>query len=99
MSRQDIFSALNAKFDREHEKYCDIRRGFAGLTGLHLELFAGCGRHTKSLHRLGLLCLAFDYLTDLVLGDLTNPHVQAYILGWVHDGLIAPVWLGTPCTR
>ena len=66
---------------------------------MHLDCFAGCGRHTKSLHRLGLPCLAFDHLTDRVLGGLTNVHVQACILGWIRDGLVASVRLGTPCTR
>ena len=98
MRRQQIFSALNAKFDSELAKRGSMRRGLAGLTGMHLELFAGCGRHTKSLHRLGLPCLSFDYLTDPVLGDLLKPHVQACILGWIRDGLFATVWLGTPST-
>ena len=38
MIRQEIVSALNAKYDREFEKYGNIRRGLAGLTSVHLDL-------------------------------------------------------------
>ena len=65
---------------------------------MHLELFSGCAQHTKALHQLGQPALSFDYLSDQVVGDLLNPHVQSCILRWLHEGLIASVWLGTPCT-
>ena len=97
-TRASIFAALNARFDKELETRGNVSKGFTSLTGVHLELFAGCGRHSRKLHMLGLPCLAFDYLTDPVLGDLTNCHVQACIMSWIQQGLIASVWLGTPCT-
>mgnify|MGYP003333905585 CR=1 FL=1 len=75
-----------------------VKKGIVGITGLHLELFAGCGRHTRALRRLGMPCLAFDFRTDPILGDLCNRHVQDCICSWIRQGLIASIWLGTPCT-
>lgn len=60
-SHDQIFASLNAKFDEELEKRGIVRKGFAGTTGMHVELFAGCGRHAKERHKLGLPCFAFDF--------------------------------------
>ena len=99
MTRQEIHRALNLRLDEQLQKYGRRKRG-GWLTGVHLELFSGCAEHTKALHRLGQPALSFDYLSDPVLGDLLlNPHVQSCILWWLHEGLIASVWLGTPPHR
>ena len=79
MTRAEIFRALNKRLDEQLELYGQRKRG-GWITGVHLELFAGCGVHTKALHKLGLPALAFDILVDPILGNLLNKHVQDCIL-------------------
>ena len=51
MTRQQIHDALNSMLNGQLEKYSNGRRHGAWLTGVHLELFAGCSKHTAALHR------------------------------------------------
>ena len=60
-----------------------------------LELFAGTGRFSDAMssHRPVLLW-------DILMGpayDLSQRPAQLLVLGWLWAGLIAAVWMGTPC--
>ena len=61
-----------------------------------IELFSGSGHLGKYANRKGWGCICFD-ISHGPHHDLLNPVVQSVIRSWIHAGLIAFVWLGTPC--
>ena len=62
-----------------------------------LEVFAGCGRLTKSLRRAGVRTFATD--TCLNPGDdVLQPDVEYRILEMIFSGVTIFVWIGMPCT-
>lgn len=66
-----------------------------------LELFSGCGEFSRRLraraaeHGVGVFEWDFRWSAE---HDLMRTSVQRQVAGWIGSGLIACVWLGTPCT-
>ena len=64
-----------------------------------LELFSGSGRLTSAFNMKGLrVCPPFD-VKDGKWFDLCNVNIQQLILGWIRQGRIWYLHLGTPCTN
>ena len=64
---------------------------------LFLELFGGCGRVAASAQAMGYGALSLDINASPLENHLT-PAFLNRILGWISGGVIAGVWLGTPCS-
>jgi hypothetical protein len=62
-----------------------------------LDLFGGCGRVSKSWRRRGYATLCFEIGQGPEF-DLCNPKVIQVILGWIRAGVVAGIWLATPCS-
>ena len=66
-----------------------------------LELFSGCGEFSRRFRAQarehGLAIFEWDIRWSAT-HDLMRPSVRRQLLGWIGSGLIACVWLGTPCT-
>ena len=64
-----------------------------------LEVFSGSGRLALAWRRVGqgrLGAFELDIMHDPGL-DLLQRRVQQRVRGWVRSGLVAALWLGTPC--
>jgi hypothetical protein len=70
-------------------------RGF-GRAPVALEIFSGTGRLTAALNRQGMAAIAID-IKDNPLLDMSQPVLLAYVLQLIAQGVIAFIWLGTPC--
>ena len=62
-----------------------------------LELFGGCGRVAASARAMGYAALSLDINSSSLENHLT-PAFLNRILGWIAGGVVAGVWLGTPCS-
>ena len=63
---------------------------------IFLEVFCGTGGLAATLRRRGFGAVSLD----LRLGpemDITMPHVQRLLIGWMSSNCVAGLWLGTPC--
>ena len=64
---------------------------------IFLELFGGCGRVAASAQARGYAGLSLDINASPLEDHLTKAFVNR-ILGWITSGVVAGVWLGTPCS-
>ncbi|CAK0826564.1 unnamed protein product [Prorocentrum cordatum] len=75
---------------------------FAARAGgaVALEVFSGSGNFSRAWRRrqraLGYAIFEWDIRWGEEY-DLTRQRTQRLVRGWVNNGLIAAVWLGTPC--
>ena len=66
-----------------------------------LEIFSGSGRWSSALRRRARRhgCGVFEWDLRWHPGnDLTQRRCQQLIRGWINNGLISAIWLGTPCS-
>ena len=64
---------------------------------IFLELFGGCGRVAASAQAMGYAALSLDINASPLEDHLTRGFANR-ILGWISSGVVAGVWLGTPCS-
>ena len=65
---------------------------------LFVDLFSGPRSPIgREVGKRGGAYIAFDILIDQRF-DLTNPEVEAVLWGWIAQGFVWAVWLGTDCT-
>jgi hypothetical protein len=65
---------------------------------LFVDLFSGkCSPVGRGVGKRGGAYIAFDVLVDERF-DLNNPEVEQVLRGWIQQGLVWGVWLGTDCT-
>ena len=64
---------------------------------IFLELFGGSGRVAASAQAMGCAALSLDINASPLEDHLTRGFANR-ILGWIASGVVAGVWLGTPCS-
>ena len=74
-----------------------LRRAVRLRSLIFLELFGGCGRVAASAQAMGYAALSLDINASPLENHLTPAFVNR-ILGWISSGVVAGVWLGTPCS-
>ncbi|CAK9012348.1 unnamed protein product [Durusdinium trenchii] len=70
-----------------------------GVQKFVLEIFSGCARLSQACSAVGFISIAYDIAYGTAC-DVLQPAVLHRILRFLHkhQGSIAMVWLGTPCT-
>ena len=70
-----------------------------GVQKFVLEMFSGCARLSQACSAVGFISIAYDIAYGTAC-DVLQPAVLHRILRFLHkhQGSIAMVWLGTPCT-
>ena len=74
-----------------------LRRAVRLQSLIFLELFGGCGRVAASARARGYAALSLDITRSSLENHLTPAFINR-ILGWISGGVVAGVWLGTPCS-